>query len=53
MAARAAVKHEPVQAPRILTQPEIDAVRARRDELLATWHALAAGEEIVLEFGDV
>ena len=51
VAARAATKHEVAMTPRILTQEEIDAVRARRDELLATWHALRAGEEMVLDFG--
>ena len=52
VAARAATKHEPVQTPRILTQEEIDAVRACRDDLLARWHALGAGEELALEFLD-
>lgn len=50
VASRAATKHEAALVPRVLTQNEIDAVRQRRDTLLAQWSALGAGEEMVLEF---
>jgi hypothetical protein len=52
VASRAAMTHEVMPSPRVLTEDELERVRARRDALLAQWHALGAGEEMVLVFGD-
>ena len=45
-----AVRHRQSPPPRVLTQEEIDAVRARRDDLLAQWNALESGETMELDY---
>jgi hypothetical protein len=50
VAARAALKHKAIAIPRVLTPNDLVRVRAVRDALLARWSALAASDELVLEF---
>ena len=50
VAAREATHHTVFPRPRVLTQAEIDAIRASRDALLAQWHAVPPGGELVLRY---